>query len=117
MLLVSNAVVECGFSIMRRIRSAWRCSLAEATLEHLMRITSEGPPLSAFDPGKAVAKFFSRARRPNVQPYNLKRKFPDPAYDSDSDYVPAPPCCDHVNLVSARVNHASSCTVNESVTV
>ncbi len=66
---VSNAVVERGFSAMRRIKSDWRSSLSEDTLDHLMRISVDGLPLAQFDATLAVQRFFSTLRRPHVQPY------------------------------------------------
>ena len=78
-LPASNAIVERGFSAMRRIKTDWRCNLAAGTLDHLMRISLEGPPLSSFDPGKTVARFFSQPRKPG------KRKHQDHDVGSDSD--------------------------------
>ena len=69
---VSNAKVERGFSTMQRIKSDWRNRLGEDTLDHLMRISIEGPQLLSFDPHVAVKKFFSIPRRPEVQPYGRK---------------------------------------------
>ena len=63
---VSNAKVERGFSAMHRIKSEWWSSLGEETLDALMRISINGPPLAQFDPKPAVQKFFSNPRRPNV---------------------------------------------------
>ena len=54
---VSNATVERGFSAMKRIKSDWRNRLNEETLDNLMRISIEGPPLSGFDPQVAVDFF------------------------------------------------------------
>ena len=42
---VSNATVERGFSAMKRIKSDWRNRLNEETLDNLMRISIDGPPL------------------------------------------------------------------------
>ena len=69
--------VEHGFSTTRRIKSDWRNRLGEDTLDHLMRISIEGPQLCAFDPQEAVQKFFSTPRRPEVQPYERKRGHED----------------------------------------
>ncbi|XP_062521011.1 zinc finger protein 862-like [Corticium candelabrum] len=66
---VSNALVERGFSAMRRIKSDWRSSLSEDAVDHLMRISVDGPPLAQFDPTLAVQQFFNTPRRPHVQPY------------------------------------------------
>ena len=49
---VSNAKVERGFSTMRRIKSDWRSSLGEETLDHLMRISIDSPPLTQFEPNQ-----------------------------------------------------------------
>ena len=73
-LPVSNAVVERGFSAMRRIKTDWRCRLNEASLNYLMRTSIEGPDASKFDVGPAVRRFFSVPRRPNVQPYKRKHQ-------------------------------------------
>ena len=69
---VSNAKAERGFSTMRRIKSDWRNRLNEDTLDHLMRISIEGPPLPQFNPHISVQKFFSVPRRPDVQPYRKR---------------------------------------------
>ena len=52
---ISNAKVERGFSAMRRIKTDWRSSLGEDTLDSLMRISIDGPSLEHFDPKPAVA--------------------------------------------------------------
>ena len=57
--LVSNAIVERGFSAMRRIKRDWRSSLSKDTLDHLMRISVDGLPLAQFDPTLAAQRFFS----------------------------------------------------------
>ena len=71
--LVSNATGERGFSAMKRIKSDLRDRLNEETLDNLMRISIEGPPLSGFDPQVAVEQFFTTPRRPDIQPYGRKR--------------------------------------------
>ena len=63
--------MECGFSAMHRIKSDWQSSLGEKTLDALMRISIDGPPLAQFDSKPAVQKFFSNQRRQNVQQYGL----------------------------------------------
>ena len=62
---VSNAAVERGFSAMKRIKTDWRCKLNEDTLDHLMRISIEGPPLSSFNPTDVVQRFFATTIHPN----------------------------------------------------
>ena len=70
----SKAIVEHGFSAMRRINSDWQSSLSEDTVDHLMRIDVNGPPLAQFDPTLAVQRFFSTPRRPHIQPYDLRNQ-------------------------------------------
>ena len=43
---------------MRRIKSVWCNRLSEDTLDHMMRISIEGPPLPQFNPHISVQKFF-----------------------------------------------------------
>ena len=63
---------------MRRVKNDWRSSLGESTLDHLMRISIDGPPLEHFDPQPSVKRFFSTPRRRDVQPYGpQKRKHSD----------------------------------------
>ena len=71
-LPVSNAIVERGFSTMRRVKTDWRNGLNEETLDHLMRISLEGPPPFQFQSKKAADMFFSIPRRPNVEPYKRR---------------------------------------------
>ena len=78
---ISNAKVERGFSTMRRIKTDWRCRLNAHTLDHLMRISIEGPSSIDFNPQCAVRKFFSTPRKPNVQPYHGSSKRPYPLED------------------------------------
>eukprot|EP00057_Strongylocentrotus_purpuratus_P017029 XP_011671503.1 PREDICTED: zinc finger protein 862-like [Strongylocentrotus purpuratus] len=77
---ISNAKVERGFSTMRRIKTDWRCRLNARTLDHLMRISIEGPSSTDFNPQCAVKNFFCTPRKPNVQPYlyqgSNKRPYP-----------------------------------------
>ena len=47
----------------------WRSRLSEETLDHLMSISINGPPLSEFDPNLVVQRFFSTPRRPEATPY------------------------------------------------
>ncbi|XP_071854674.1 uncharacterized protein [Apostichopus japonicus] len=59
LLPVSNAKVERAFSFMRRVKSDWRNSLSESTLNHLLRIDIDGPDFDDFDPSASVNMFFS----------------------------------------------------------
>lgn len=71
---VSNAKVERGFSTMRRIKTDWRSRLAEETLDHLMRISIDGVPLSEFNPIPVVQQFFSKPRRTDTLPYGSSKR-------------------------------------------
>ena len=53
-------MVEHGFSAMKHIKSDWRNHLNEETLDNLLRISIDGPPLSGFDPQVAVEQFLSK---------------------------------------------------------
>ena len=46
---VSTAECERAFSAMKRIKTELRNRLKSSTLDHLMRISIEGPPLSDFN--------------------------------------------------------------------
>ncbi|XP_039511952.1 zinc finger protein 862-like [Pimephales promelas] len=69
-LHVSSAQCERGFSVQKRIKSDIRCSLHPNTVEDLIRISVEGPPLEAFDASASVKRWMEegqRARRPNFK--------------------------------------------------
>ena len=51
---ISNAKVERIFSLMNRVRTDFRASLSENTLNNLIRIQMEGPPLEEFDTTPAI---------------------------------------------------------------
>ena len=85
---ISSATVECGFSTMRRIKTDWRSRLNEETLDHLLRISTDGLPLSEFDPNPAVELFFSTPRRPDATPYGSRKRSHsalERELDTDSD--------------------------------
>ena len=71
---ISNTTVERGFSTMRQIKTDWRSRLNEETLDHLLRISTDGPPLSKFDPNPAVEQFFSTPHRPDATPYGSQKR-------------------------------------------
>ncbi len=73
----SNAKVERAFSTMGRVKSDYRNRLGEEILDHLMRISIEGPQLDVFDPKPIVKDFFQKTRRPDIVPYGQKRKNED----------------------------------------
>lgn len=82
---ISNATVERGFSNMRRIKTDWRSQLNEETLDHLLRISIDGPPLPEFDPRPAVEQFFSTPRQPDTTPYGARKRRLESDTDSDTE--------------------------------
>lgn len=67
-----SADCERGFSLMSRVKTDWRASLNEETLNLLMRIGLLCPPIGEFDPTHAVNLWLTsstRARRVGIQPY------------------------------------------------
>ncbi len=56
-LPTSSAQVERLFSVMKRIKTAHRNRLKTETLDCLIRISSEGPAVLAWDPVPALSKW------------------------------------------------------------
>jgi len=78
-LHVSSAQCERGFSVQKRIKSDIRCSLHPNTVEDLIRISVEGPPLEAFDASASVKRWMEegqRAWRPNFKSWPQDVKSP-----------------------------------------
>ena len=71
---ISNATVERGFSTMRQMKTDWRSRLGEETLDHLLRISADGPTLSLFNPNPAVERFFTTPRRPETTLYGSRKR-------------------------------------------
>ena len=69
---LSNAACERGFSVMKRVKNDWRCSLNNEVLDQLLRISLTGQQLDAFDPTPAVRRWWisgQRDKRPTTLPY------------------------------------------------
>lgn len=65
-LPVSNAATERFFSTLKRVKSSKRASLSQPTLQGILRITIEGPPLKKYDATSAVLAWHEdKVRRPN----------------------------------------------------
>ena len=62
-LPISTADCEREFSTMRRIKTRLRSEMNNATLNHCMRISIEGPPLQEFDFDTAVEKWSTLRKR------------------------------------------------------
>lgn len=65
---LANASCERGFSTMKRVKSDWRCTLGNDTMDMLMRVKIEGPKKQAdYHPRAAVNRWWmsgQRQRRP-----------------------------------------------------
>ena len=61
-LPISAAGCERMVSAQNRIKSSLRASLKTQTLEGLIRISAQGPPLDNFDPAPSVNRWFTRDR-------------------------------------------------------
>ena len=61
-LPISAAQCERAVSAQNRIKSSLRVGLDSSTLQNLIRITAEGPPVSDFDATPAVDKWLARDR-------------------------------------------------------
>ena len=64
MLPILSAQCERAFSTHNWIKSAKDSCLETETTEDLVRISSEGPPITEFVPSQAVELWFSTAQRP-----------------------------------------------------
>ena len=59
---ISAAQCERAVSAQNRIKSSLRVGLDSSTLQDLIRITAEGPPVLNFDATSAVDKWLARDR-------------------------------------------------------
>ena len=67
-LPVANGRVERVFSHLKLIKNNRRTRLGEDTLDQLLRIYVEGPPLSDWDPTRALELWYmEKTRRLNVR--------------------------------------------------
>jgi hypothetical protein len=69
---------------MKRVKTDWRASLSERTLEHLLRVEVESPSIELFDSKNYVVKYFETVRRPEAHKADVSKKRQHP-YESDSD--------------------------------
>ncbi|XP_077866709.1 zinc finger protein 862-like [Saccoglossus kowalevskii] len=61
---VTSAQCERVFSAQNRIKSDCRSSLATQTVEHLIRISSDGPSLDDFDTESVARCWMNNSKRP-----------------------------------------------------
>ncbi|XP_041353824.1 zinc finger protein 862-like [Gigantopelta aegis] len=74
---IATAHVERQFSYIKRILGDWRLNLGLSTIQHLLRICSEGPEPENFQPAPAVNRWRSscvKSRRPEIMPYGPRKK-------------------------------------------
>ena len=65
-ILLSNGRLECCFSQLKITKTDRRASLKEDSLDHLLRIRIEGPPLEEWNPSKAMGLWWAdKPRRVN----------------------------------------------------
>ena len=62
-LPMSTAVVERGFSAMKRIKSDWRSRLSPEQLSKLMFISIQGPLSEEYDPTIAIKSWWNSDRK------------------------------------------------------
>ena len=73
-LPMCTACCERGFSAVKRIKNDWRSCLAVNVLDHLLRITLEGPTVDDFEPEKAIQHWWEsgeHSRRPGFMPFAI----------------------------------------------
>ena len=58
-LHVASAHVERCFSLLKRVLRDWRLSLGTTTVEKIMRVCVDGPPVEEFDPQPAVTHWLN----------------------------------------------------------
>lgn len=62
-LPIANGRVERVFSLLKLIKDNQRTCLKEDTLDHLLRIKAEGPPLAEWDASHSVELWWSEKSR------------------------------------------------------
>ena len=67
MLTIPASTADCerGFSVMKRIKSDWRSSLATPTLSGLMCGLLESSDIDTYDPSKACSLWAEYSRQPS----------------------------------------------------
>ena len=86
-LPISTAKVERLFSILKAIKSERRTSLHCSTLNDLLEINVEGPPLASFSADEAIDLWWNACtgRRPNQKPRKEYRRRKSTTTNTDSD--------------------------------
>ena len=72
-LPLATACCEHGFSTLKRIKSDWRSRLGTETLDHLMRISIDGPDLESYNAARALQHWWDKGERQRPE-FQLQRK-------------------------------------------
>ena len=86
-IFMSNGKVERVFSALKLIKSDRRSSLSEDTLDHLVRITVDGPPLAQWDASDVEHLWWRSKQRRQVQDRAAPRLSTSHAQDDDPTIV------------------------------
>ena len=62
-LPLATACCECGLSTLKQIKSDWRSRLGTETLDHLMRISIDGPDLESYNAARALQHWWDKGER------------------------------------------------------
>ena len=62
-LPLATACCERGFSTLKRIKSDWRSRLGTETLDHLMRISIDGPDLESYNAARALQHWWDKGEQ------------------------------------------------------
>ena len=73
-LPLATACCERGFSTLKRIKSDWRSRLGTETLDHLMRISIDGPDLESYNAARALQHWWDKGERQRRPEFQLQRK-------------------------------------------
>ena len=71
-LPLATACCERGFSTLKRIKSDWRSRLRTETLDHLMRISIDGPDLESYNADRALQHWWDKESDNDAQNFNSK---------------------------------------------
>lgn len=73
-LPLATACCERGFSTLKRIKSDWRSLLGTDTLDHLMRISADGPDLESYNAAHALQHWWDKGDQKRRPEFQLQRK-------------------------------------------
>ena len=92
-LPVSNAIVKTFFGSRKRVKTVKRAAIGQKTMEDILTIMAEGPPLEEYDATSAVLSWYSsKSRRSNQKEKKSSKrresrrlKIYEPLSDSESE--------------------------------